>query len=81
MGLLDQLLGGPLVKLTPNQQKHADKETQRLVIEEGRAARRAGLPKDHFIGNIKIAELNSDWHNGWRWEDEEIKAREAKGRT
>ena len=75
MGLLDDLLG-PLVTLTPQQKRDLEKKTQVLCIEQGRVARRAGLPKDHFSGRFKDNDMAIDWSNGWRWEDEAIRERE-----
>ncbi len=74
MGLLDQLM--PAWMLRPEQLRDLAKKTQRMAVEEGRIARRMGLPRDHITGRFVDNNMTIDWHNGWRWEDEEIRERE-----
>ena len=65
----------PIVKLSPEQERSFAGKVRVEVIAEGRATRRAGLPKDYITSRIRDPDLALDWQNGWRWEDEEIKAR------
>jgi hypothetical protein len=60
-------LNAPLVP-DPDPARTA-KETQRLVIEEGRAAYRAGIGADRCL-RFKDPDMRIDWANGHRWERE-----------
>ena len=59
----------PIYDPDPNRTR---KRTQRILIAEGRAARRAGLPKTACPA-FKVADMAIDWKCGWRWEDERIR--------
>ena len=56
----------------PNPER-TEREVQHSIIKEGRTARRLGRPKKPPPYRIKDWEI--DWCNGWRWEDEDIKAK------
>lgn len=73
---LDEL---PLVTLRPDQWRWEARQTQSLLIEEGRAYRRSGFPIK-ACPRLRFKDMEIDWKNGWRWEDEEIKARRSKAR-
>lgn len=69
----------PAFHLDPDP-KRRESKTRQLLVEEGRVARRGGMPKDWVNSRFKDPDMASDWQNGWRWEDEEIKARRSKAR-
>jgi len=46
------------------------------IIEEGRTARRFNRP--NRPPPYRNKDFAIDWSNGWRWEDEERKARKAR---
>lgn len=54
----------------PDPQRTA-KETQAMLVMDGRCAYISGLPKDHCLGRIIDNDLRIDWANGWRWEQED----------
>lgn len=53
----------------PLSDETAAKRTQRLLIEDGRAAYRAGRPMAS-CPFFKDSDMTIDWMNGWRWESE-----------
>lgn len=63
---------------TPEEAEEFNRHVRRQVIEKGRSARRAGVPRNSTLGQFRDNDMSLDWQNGWRWEDEEIMARKKK---
>jgi ribosome modulation factor len=50
------------------------REIRDSIIQEGRTARICGIPKT-ACPRFVVTDWDIDWRNGWRWQDEEMKAR------
>jgi hypothetical protein len=70
----------PIVRLSPEDEKHAEWKFHESLVAEGRSIRRAGFPITYIKPTIDPDMAN--WIRcGWRYEDEDIKARDkAMGR-
>lgn len=70
----------PIVKLSPEDEIRYERKTHELLVAEGRSVRRAGFPITYIKPTIDPDMAN--WMRcGWRYEDDDIKARDkALGR-
>lgn len=65
----------PIIELTPQQQEKLRRETWALCVQDGRAARRLGVPL-RSCPPFRDPDMQVSWRMGWHYEDKDI--REAK---